>query len=500
VLVLGMGGGDDVRQALRLGAQSVDAVERNPQVVALLRDDLARWTGALLRDPRVRVHVADARGFVRATGARWDLVVLAPAGSFAAGGAGVQAVAEDYASTVEALREDRARLVPGGVLAITRWEKQPPRDALKLFATAAAALRADGVADPGARLAMLRNWDAATLLLARDPFTSAELARLRAFAEANGFDAVHYPGMAPGEANRFQQLARPEAALGARALLSPHWRDYLAAYQFDIAPARDDRPWFGNFFRFSALPELWRLRAQGAAVLLDSGTLLLWAALAQALPLALLLVLLPLRALPRATAAGVSRGAVALYFAALGLAFLFVEIACLARLALLVGQPLLAFGSGLAGFLLGAGAGSAWVQRWPGTMPRAWFALALALAWHLATFALALPLVAGWPPTLRVLAGLATVVPLAFAMGLPFALGLRRLARLAPALVPWAWGLNGCASVVAAIAALLVALQIGLVATLLLALSLYGAAAIAWCRFGRARVSTDRQGRHPATT
>src|SRR4029453_6512698 len=134
---------------------------------------------------------------------RYDLIVLALGGSFAAGGAGVQATAEDYAMTVEALRDYHARLAPGGLLAITRWEKQPPRDALKLFATAVAALRAEGVRTPGARLAAIRNWDAATLLLKRGAFASADIARVRAFADAEGFDLVHVPGVRADEANRF---------------------------------------------------------------------------------------------------------------------------------------------------------------------------------------------------------------------------------------------------------------------------------------------------------
>jgi SAM-dependent methyltransferase len=489
VLVLGAGGGHDVLQALALGARTVDVVEPNPQMVELVRVAFADFAGGLYRDPRVRMHVADARGFVRAGRARYDLIVLAQGGSFAGGGAGVQAVAEDYASTVEALRDYRARLAPGGLLAITRWEKQPPRDALKLFATAVAALRADGVRHVGSQLAAIRNWDASTLLLKRGSFDASELGRIRAFADEAGFDPVHYSGMRAEEAGRYHALVRAEMHMGARALLSPNGRDYLDAYKFDIAPATDDRPYFGNFFKWATLPELWRLRAQGAAVLLDAGYLLLLAALAQAVPLAIALVLLPLLAMPQTRAGvGIVRWRAATYFVCLGLAFLLVEIACLSRLTLLIGQPLLAIGVGLAGFLLFAGLGSMTAQRWlsrsgqriPRLVMRAVVLIAVAMAWHFLGFALALQAGAQWPPSLRALLGLATIAPLAFAMGLPFPLGLARLARTAPAFVPWAWGLNGCASVIAAIAALLIAIESGLAATLLIALLLYALAAWIW--------------------
>jgi hypothetical protein len=295
--------------------------------------------------------------------------------------------------------------------------------------------------------------------------------------------------MRAAEANRYHALARAEVHAGAKALLSAHRQAYVDAYKFDIAPATDDRPYFGNFFKWTTLPELWRLRAQGAAVLLDSGYLLLLAALVQAIPLAFALVLLPLLALPRARGGiGVVRWRAATYFVCLGLAFLLIEIACLSRLALLVGQPLLAIGVGLAGFLLFAGLGSVSAQYWLARTRRpiaslaaiAVLLVAVALAWHFLAFALALQVGAAWPPAMRAVLGLLTIAPLAFAMGLPFPLGLTRLAREAPAFIPWAWGLNGCASVVAAIAALLLAIEFGLAATLLSALALYVVAAWTW--------------------
>lgn len=489
VLVLGAGGGFDVLQALELGAREVHVVEPNWQLVGLVSKTYAQFAGNLYQDPRVTVHVADIRGFARASRERYDLIVLAHGGSATAGSAGVQAVVEDYAVTVQALRDYHARLMPGGLLAITRWEKQPPRDALKLFATAAVALRADGAREPARQLAVIRGWDAGTLLLKRDAFDARAIARLRAFADEWEFDPVHYPGMRADEANNHHVLARDEAQAGAPALLSAHPQPYLDAYKFAITPASDDRPYFGNFFKWETLPELWRLRAQGAEVLLDSGYLLLLAALAQALPLAIALVLLPLLALSRRGDRGhIVRWRAAVYFVCLGLAFLFIEIACLSRLTLLIGQPLLAIGVGLSGFLLFAGAGSVCAQRWltqsaqpiPSLIRRAVLAIAAAIAWHLLGFFLALEIGAAWSPGWRAMLGMLTIAPLAFAMGLPFSLGLARLARSASAFVPWAWGLNGCASVVAAIVALLLAIEIGLTATLLVGLGLYAIAAIFW--------------------
>jgi hypothetical protein len=493
VLVLAAGGGMDVLQALALGARHVDAVDLDPQRLRWVRDQFARYSGGLYRDRRVRTIVAEPRAFVRASRARYDLIVLAGGDSFASSGAGAQAASEQYALTVEAMRDYLQRLAPGGMLAITRWSKQPPRDELKLLATAIAALREDGAANPAAQLAAIRNWDASTWVVARQPLGAEEVQALQVFAAAHGFDPVHLPGIRLEPAQRFHVVEPPYLFAGTQALLSPRARDYLRRYKFAIAPARDDRPYFGHYFRWRSLPELWRLRDQGSAVLLDSGYLLLVAALAQAVPLALLLVLVPLWFLPRARAEppAVPRLRAGAYFVALGLAFLLVEIATLSRLTLLVGHPLVAASVGLAGFLLCAGAGSAQAQRWlaregaddariAARVRWAVRAIVFAAAWQFGVFFVAFEAGAAWPVAARAVLGLVGIAPLAFAMGMPFALGLARLARSAPAFVPWAWGLNGCVSVIAAILAVLLAMAFGLRATMLIALALYVAAGWVW--------------------
>ena len=434
----------------------------------------------------------DPRAFVRATADQYDLIVLAGGESFASGGAGVQSASEQYALTVEALRDYLRTLSPRGMLVVTQWSKQPPRDELKLFATAVEALRAEGVRDPARHVTAIRNWDASTWLFARYAFDAHAVAALTRFAERHGFDVVHAADMRAGTHERFHQLDPPTLYDGVQALLSPQAREYVRAYQFDIEPVSDDRPYFGHFFRWRSLPELWRLRAQGGAVLLDSGYLVLVATLVQAVVLALVLVLLPLRALGRGDrGSSHSRLRIGAYFLLLGLAFLLIEIAMLSRLTLLLGHPWIAANVGLAAMLLCAGLGSLHAQRWvsassvdDAALDRriSWAvrAIVLGLAWQFVVLVAAHAMTSSWPLAWRALVGFIGIAPLAFAMGMPFPLGLARLSRSAPAFVPWAWGLNGYASVVAAILALLLAIEVGLRATLVIALALYVFAAWVW--------------------
>ena len=99
--------------------------------------------------------------------------------SFAAAAVGLGAVNETYLYTQEALATYLRHLRPEGVLSVTRWIRTPPRDEIKLFATAVAALEGMGLR-PADRLVLVRSWATATLLVKREPFTRAELAALQA--------------------------------------------------------------------------------------------------------------------------------------------------------------------------------------------------------------------------------------------------------------------------------------------------------------------------------
>lgn len=481
VLVLDSGGGEAVRQAFALGAAAVTAVEPNPQRLALVRDGYRDAGGAVYTDPRVRAVAADPRAFLRRDRARYALIQLPPAQSFAGSGAGALASAEAYLYTVEAVGDALDRLTDGGLLAYTQWERLPPRASVKLLATVIAALRERGVAAPGARLAMIRSWQTSTLIVKNGALDAREQSAIRAFCARLGFDLAYLPRMEAAEANRFHRTARPYLYEAAQALLSPQAERYIGDYKFDVAPARDDRPFFFQFFRWRTLPELLGLRAQGGVALLDVGYLLVVATALQALLYSLLLIGLPLLWLRGAP--GDPRWRLGLYFAALGLAFLFIEIVWLHRLVLLLGHPLLAASAGLSAFLLFAGAGSAAAERWQARLRRHAIAAAAGalIVWLLLLEALWPRLVAAaavWPLPLRALAAVLALAPLAACMGLPFPLGLKRVSERAPQLLPWAWGINGCMSVCAAVLASLLAMHFGFQSVLLAAAALYALAAM----------------------
>jgi hypothetical protein len=81
------------------------------------------------------------------------------------------------------------------------------------------------------------------------------------------------------------------------------------------------------------------------------------------------------------------------------------------------------------------------------------------------------------PDVLKILISAALIAPLAFFMGMLFPLGLARVEAADAQLVPWAWAVNGCASVTGAVLATLLAIHIGFTAVVAAALALYALAA-----------------------
>src|SRR5262249_61453497 len=116
-------------------------------------------------------HVAEAPSFVATRRDRYDVIQIPLLDSFAAAASGTHSLSESYVYTIEAFEQYLDRLRPGGYLAITRWLKLPPRDSLRLFATAVSALERRGAGEPGRHLALIRSWNTATLLVKNCPLT-----------------------------------------------------------------------------------------------------------------------------------------------------------------------------------------------------------------------------------------------------------------------------------------------------------------------------------------
>jgi len=477
----GAGGGTDVAAALWHGAAHVDAIEVEANVFAYCADNAPQ----LYNRPDVTPSVAEARGYLRASDGGYGLIHLPLMGSFSAASAGVFALNETYLYTVEAFMLYLERLAPDGVLSVNCWLKTPPRDAIKLFATLVEAGEAIGMADPGRHLIVLRSWNNATLLMTRSPLDAAQIAAVREFATARGFDLAYYPGIQPGESNRYTVLEHDHYFEGAQRILSGGRAAYYREYLYYIRPATDDRPYFFRSFKWRSLPRLYQGMGTEWMPFVELGYTALIVTLAQALLAAAVFILAPLVVLGRTRVPAARRRWVVAYFAALGAGYMFLEIAYIQIFMQFLAYPVYAVAVVLTAFLLASGAGSAVAHRYRAHPAHVLTGAvggiaALALA-YLAVLPGVFAAGGAWPDGVKMGVSLVLLAPLAFCMGMPFPVGLRRAVACGDGLLPWAWGINGCASVVGATLATVLAVHLGFRGVVGAAVVLY---AVAWLGFG----------------
>ncbi|MGH9614487.1 MAG: hypothetical protein ACRD4P_15555, partial [Bryobacteraceae bacterium] len=147
--IIGPGGGVDVLRAVANGSHSVTGIEINPIIATtIMRGRYADYAQHLYDRPDVHIHVTDGRSFIRATAQRFDVVQMTLVDTWASTAAGAFALSENNLYTVEAFREYFDHLKPDGMIAITRWEFQRPREALRVVSVAMEALHRLGVANP----------------------------------------------------------------------------------------------------------------------------------------------------------------------------------------------------------------------------------------------------------------------------------------------------------------------------------------------------------------
>jgi predicted membrane-bound spermidine synthase len=458
VLVIGSGGGLGVLHALLAGVGDITAVEVSPGAVNAVRAD-GDYDGYLYDRSEVRVVVDEGRSFLRRDEGTYDLIDLSLVVSLATAQSGY-ALTENYLFTVEAFDDALAHLNDDGLIAVRLYDDPT---LTRAFLTAATTMRRHEPTDAAAvsHLAVLFNPSEATknspafyplLLVSKQPFTSDTAQQLVDKANIANYDVIYAPFAK--EDGPFGKVARGEASLTSI-------RGELTGGVF--TPATDAKPFFFEMTGHLPRPlvEAW---IAVAAVVLGLGAASALSRRSSGQPL------LP----DAATARGLA------YFAVLGAGFMVVELILLARLTLVLGHPVVALATVLAGLLLAGGAGSLASHRLEfERRPRAiGFAAAV-----VALLSLLLIPVTGHvphailtlPTPARVLVVLLVLAPLGAAMGTLLPSGL----RLFPGDATLPWAINGVGSIVGSVLATTLALKFGYPVAAVAAAILYGTLALA---------------------
>jgi hypothetical protein len=485
VLLIGAGGGFRPAEALALGATHVTVAEPEPMLLGALRRGLGQ-SPELAADPRIRLSGTSPLAAVR-DGSRYDLIDLSADFLDAA-------EANATAFSVEALAADLGALTQNGLVSIPVSIRDFPTYADRMLATARAALLASGVADPAAHVIAYRSAWNVRILLSPAPWHAARIDVVRRFCDDRSFDVSWYPGIdvAAARAKLYNDLPSVSFAEGTTEQISPddsiadeagallNGQPTQSRQAFDLAPITLDRPFYYAVLRLDQLGLL--LKRLEVLPQPEIAGMVNLAVLAQAAIIALLVLLVPLAAPRRIRDRAVGALRPIIYFPALGLGFLFIEITLIGQASLWLHDRTSAFALVLTGMLVFSGLGSLLADRVYGA-PRQAVAVAIvvAMVWIAAVLLGLRPLMLAtlslpFPARAALVLGIAA--PVSLALGLPFPLGLSRVGG--GGMLPWAWALNGAFSVVATPLANLIAREAGYDWVLLCAALLYVLALISF--------------------
>ncbi len=476
--IIGPGGGIDVLSALFAGSPSVTGIEINPIIAdTIMRGRYATYSKHLYQRPDVHLHVTDGRSYLRSSQQQFDVVQMTLVDTWASTAAGAFALSENNLYTVEAFREYFEHLRPDGMIAITRWEFHEPREALRVVAVAMDALHRLGVANPARNFivvsqgALDEDGIPVTVLAKKTAFTVEEEAEVKThFARYPGLRPLYLPS--EHTRNPFGDLI---------ASNDPY--AFARQYAYNVSPVNDNAPFF--FFTLKPGQILGQQNLQaGVDWKVNLGVLVLLLVLVISTVAVAVFLILPL-----ALHSGRMRHSAfpLLYFVAVGLGYILVEIAFIQRFVLFLGHPTYALTVVIFLLMLSSGAGSLFSRSWLPRTEMAWMPITLVIVALLLDVVFLPHWLAAWVGLgfyYRLLVSAVLLAPLGFVMGMPFPTGLRALAAgpdlgisTAPAnddnAVEWAWAMNASASVLGSVLAMVIAIQFGLTVTLACGLVAY---------------------------
>ncbi len=457
VAIIGAGGGRDILSALLSGARRIDAIEMNRHIVGIVSDRFREFSGNIYHRNGVRAVVSEGRSFLTRRREAYDVIQISLIDSWAATAAGAFSLTENNLYTLEAYQLYWERLSERGMISTSRWMKGwLGMEIVRLIRLSYDALVRIGVPRPDDHMAIVGAGSVGTVLLSKAPFELKQLTRLRTICRERGFE-LYYPK---------QNQAADAFPAGVLSVVE----EQLAGRKqtgLDLSSPTDDKPFFFQMLK------VFSPRSRTAALAVGFNGEATFAL--QVLMLVLIVLTVVVFFLPFVLARGMRRSAGfwrgTFFFAAIGLAFMLVEVPWLQRFILFLGHPSVATTVVLGSILLGAGAGSMASARLGLSRLQPWgWSVALLLAGANLSIPILFNLGLGLALFIRIILAIGFVMPFGVMMGMFLPLGMIRFGDQNKA---WFWAINGACSVVASVLSLAFAMAFGFTTVAWIGAALY---------------------------
>ncbi|RMF60554.1 MAG: hypothetical protein D6748_03800, partial [Calditrichaeota bacterium] len=334
------------------------------------------------------------------------------------------------------------------------------------------------IPNPTEQIVVIKNWGNITFLVKKRPFTPSEARQIYQFCQKRFFTPIMMPPITSQKEELSPESPNEELTRYLQMIFSRERAQFYRSYSFNIQPATDEKPYFSQFLRWKQIPQLMSAFGTFQLPFFELGYWIILLTLLQVIIISFLCIILPLF---RLKGSGSKRFAF-MYFSGIGIGFMFIEIVLIQRFIFYFGNPIYAAAITLSGILIFSGVGSYLSSRVSVTRVLLRRFL-LSVGTVCVVYSLFLPLLLkstiAFPISIKAIISTMVLAFPGILMGFPFPLGIRYLSIDREWQIPWAWGINGCFSVISAVLAALLAVEIGFRGVLLAAALAYTGASLA---------------------
>jgi len=477
VMIIGSSGGTEVVYALSHRSSLVDAVEMDPLICKIVRDNFRQYNRNLFRRKDVHLHNDEGRSFVINTDDKYDLIQMKNNFTPIAIASGSIDLSEPYLLTVAGFKDYIKHLTPDGFLALNRW------GSVRLCTTLRKAFEELGRKDVWKHVAILtgETWMLNGFYYKNSPFSEKEVGWIKEYAKVKHFKVLYHPHMTK------------EENLYAKILKGDNPEAYYRFAGFELSPPTDDKPFFNHFLKMGSLIDIknplmvselkwvYKLFAKktgktGGRVITKSD-LPVFSLAIESIVMSFFFIFIPLLWVGKRETNEYKKWPFLYYFTILGMGFIMIELCLMKQFVLFLGYPAISISLIIAILLFFTGVGSfiaeRFQQRIKSSLKIVFPLIFLVSMGLMLLIPKVFPIFLGSPFAVKAIITVLLLFPLGIVMGMPFPLGLVLVHERSKNLVGWVWGINGFATVVGSVLTVLMALYWGFSAVLVFASILY---------------------------
>lgn len=466
LLIINSGAGEYIAYAISKNIKHIKAVESNKSLMNYYEERINHF------DNNVHLIISNSRAFLEKDSNHYDLIQFPDVNSFG-GNSGINSLKENYLFTKESFQVIYNKLKKDGMINITCWFDYPSRYPLRTFSSLVECINNTAILNPENHIIAVKSWATISFILKKSVFTNEEREKAELFCNENGFDLLYFPIKA--ETIQIQNNIIQDTLLFSyfNSILSDRKQSFYDNYLFNVKPITDNKPFFNQFLRFSSFSYFIENLGNINAPFVEIGSVFLFFTLIQIIILAVILIILPLFKLGWK---GNNKLRTFIYFSGIGVGYMFFEIVLIQKSIVYFDQPIISTAIVLCILLIFSGIGSYYSSNIK-LKKKSFFIVIALISLYLMFLTISLGSILNasiiFTPAVKTFIFLILIAPSAFFMGMPFPMGIKLLSQNNDKIIPWAWGINGCFSVISTALATFIAITSGFIMVFFIAILAY---------------------------